>query len=77
MPTLRELLLTGFPDPGSAAWHFGKVAPYVAPYADEGLIGKAEGLMEFAGLGLVALFEEAHKIEDELLGFFGKVLKVV
>lgn len=69
VPTLREvpLLLTGLPDPGRAVLHFG----HVDPHADEGLIGKADGLVGLTRLGLVALFEEAHEIENELLGFGG------
>jgi hypothetical protein len=67
------LLLTGLPDPGSAAWHFGNVAPY----ADQGLVGEVDGLMGFVGLGLIALFKEANEIEDELLGFFGKLLNIL
>ena len=67
------LLLTGLPDPGSTVLHFGNVAPY----ADEGLVGEVDGLMGFVGLGLIALFKEANEIEDELLGFFGKLLNIL
>jgi hypothetical protein len=67
------LLLTGLPDPGSAVLHFGNVAPH----ADKGLVGKADGLMGFAGLGLIALFEEVDEIKDELLGFFGQLLNIL
>jgi hypothetical protein len=33
--------------------------------------------MGFVGLGLIALFKEANEIEDELLGFFGKLLNIL
>jgi len=61
------LLLTSLPDPGCAVLHCGDIAPHT----DEGLVGEADGLMGLVGLGLIALFEEADEIEDELLGFGG------
>jgi hypothetical protein len=62
------LLLAGLPNPGSAILHFGGIAPH----ADEGLIGEADGVMRGIGRGLIAMLKEADEVEQEPLSFLGQ-----